>query len=50
MTMKPIIKYNNGRGAILCNRCRIIIKEGLTKKEADGKTNLLLCGECRNVK
>lgn len=44
--MKPIIKFNGGRGAILCNKCRVIIKEDLTKEEANGETNLLLCDEC----
>ena len=28
--MKPIHKYNNGRGATLCHKCHIIISEGLT--------------------
>jgi len=46
--MKPIIKFNNGRGAILCNRCRTIIKEDLTKAETQGQTNLLLCDSCKN--
>jgi hypothetical protein len=44
--MKPIIKFNNGNGAILCNCCRVIIKEYLTKEEIEGKTNLLLCEKC----
>ena len=44
--MKPIIKFNNGYGAILCNRCRVIIKENLTKEEFEGNTDLLLCEKC----
>jgi methyltransferase-like protein len=44
--MKPIIKFNNGNGAILCNRCKVIIKENLTKEEVEGKTDLLLCKKC----
>jgi len=43
---KPIIKYNNGSGAILCNKCRIIIKSNLTKDEFNGKTQLLFCSKC----
>jgi len=31
--LKPIIKFNGGRGAILCNKCSVIIKEGLTLDE-----------------
>jgi hypothetical protein len=46
--MKPIIKFNNGNGAILCNKCRTIIKENLTKEELEGKTDLLLCEKCKN--
>ena len=44
--MKPIIKFNGGRGAILCNKCYVIIKEDLTKEEVNGETDLLLCDEC----
>ena len=44
--MKPIIKFNNGNGAILCNNCRKIIKQNLSKEEFEGKTDLLICDEC----
>lgn len=44
--IKPIIKFNNGEGAILCNKCRKIIKEYLTDEELDGKTSLLYCDSC----
>lgn len=30
MNKKPIHKFNEGRGATLCNKCRRIITEGLT--------------------
>lgn len=36
--MKPKHKFNNGRGAILCQKCNVIISEGLT--------NQVLCGRC----
>ena len=29
--MKPIHKFNGGRGATLCHTCRVIITEGLTE-------------------
>ena len=45
-TIVPIIKYNNGYGAILCNKCRIIIKENLSHDEIQGKTDLLYCQTC----
>ena len=48
--MKPIIKFNGGLGAILCNNCRVIIKSNLTKKEFEGKTKLLLCEKCKKLK
>jgi len=38
--MKPIYKFNNGRGATLCHMCRIIIATG---KMVD----LLFCSECQ---
>lgn len=44
--MKPIIKFNGGAGAILCHKCGRIIKENLTKEEADGKTDLMYCLKC----
>lgn len=44
--LKPIVKFNGGRGAILCHGCRVIIKEGLTLAEFDGKSELLFCNKC----
>jgi hypothetical protein len=41
--MKPIHKFNNGRGAMLCNKCRTIISTG-------PKTNELLCDKCKEKK
>ena len=29
--MKPIHKFNNGRGATLCHKCRTIISIGFTE-------------------
>ena len=37
--MKPIHKFNNGRGATLCHSCSVIISEGMTKD--------LYCEKCR---
>jgi hypothetical protein len=37
---KPIHKFNGGIGATLCNKCRGMISEGLTKE--------LLCDKCKN--
>jgi putative RNA 2'-phosphotransferase len=44
--VKPIVKFNGGRGALLCNKCHVIIKEDLTEEEASGETDLLFCDEC----
>jgi hypothetical protein len=38
--MKPIHKFNNGRGATLCNQCSVIITTGLTDD--------LYCEECKD--
>ena len=43
---KPKIKFNGGLGAILCNKCNIIIKENLSKDEIEGKTDLIYCNKC----
>jgi hypothetical protein len=37
--MKPIHKFNNGNGAMICNNCRTIISTG-------PKTDDLLCEKC----
>jgi len=39
--MKPIHKFNNGRGATLCHLCRTIITTGKM-------TNDLYCDRCLN--
>ena len=41
-------RFNGGRGAVLCNKCRVIVDADLSKDEAllfypDG----VLCAECR---
>lgn len=47
--IKPIIKFNGGVGAILCNQCRKIIKTNLSKEECEGKTPIVFCSDkCRN--
>ena len=38
--MEPIHKFNNGRGAMLCNGCRTIISTG-------PKTEELFCNKCK---
>jgi hypothetical protein len=40
--MKPIHKFNNGRGATLCHSCSVIISEGMTKD--------LYCEKCKPKK
>jgi hypothetical protein len=44
--LRPIIKFNGGRGAILCHKCRKIIKEDLSIKEFNGQSELLFCVDC----
>lgn len=39
--MKPIHKFNNGRGATLCNRCRVIINTGFSEA--------LYCDKCLEI-
>ena len=54
--MKAIVKFNGGRGAILCSKCRVIIKEGheFTPEELQyirGELNHLppqFCEQCTN--
>jgi len=40
--MEPIHKFNNGRGAMLCNGCRTIISTG-------PKTEELFCDKCKQT-
>jgi len=40
--MNPIHKFNNGRGAMLCNGCRTIISTG-------PKTEELFCNKCKQI-
>lgn len=43
--LEPIIKFNGGIGAILCNKCGVIIKTNLTRAESEGRTHHLFCYE-----
>lgn len=40
--MEPIYKFNNGNGAMLCNKCRTIISTG-------PKTEQLYCAKCNPI-
>lgn len=40
--IKPIHKFNNARGAMLCNKCRTIISTGQKTKE-------LYCDKCKET-
>ncbi len=40
------VRFNGGRGAILCNACRVIIKSNLTKEEINDPTPMF-CIPCR---
>lgn len=40
--LKPIHKFNGGRGATLCHECSVIITEGLH--------NILYCDVCKKKK
>ena len=45
-TVNPIVKFNSGSPVLICNDCRIIIKENLTEEEAKGNTDILYCEKC----
>ena len=38
---KAIIKFNNGNGALLCNKCRVIIATGFDHEDKEH-----YCKEC----
>ena len=40
----PILKFNGGAGALLCNECRVIVRERLTKEEFE-RPCILFCQE-----
>jgi len=43
--MNTRFKFNNGNGAVLCQRCHKIIKKNITEEEAK-KLDLYYCKEC----
>ena len=45
-TVNPIVKFNSGSPVLICNDCRIIIKENLTEEEAKGNTDIIYCEKC----
>ena len=46
---KPKIKFNGGIGAILCNKCSVIIKENLSEKEFKGLIDIIYCSTCTKI-
>jgi hypothetical protein len=40
-----IVKFNGGRGALLCNKCHIVIAQGL-----DHPDRTHFCGRCKQVR
>lgn len=45
--LKPLVKFNNGRGAVLCHRCHKIIRQGFVSvKGSKVKAEDLFCPEC----
>jgi hypothetical protein len=50
--LKRIKKFNNGNGAILCNGCRVIVKEGwnnITKEDWESEEPVF-CEKCNELK
>ncbi len=39
-----IVKWNGGRGALLCNRCRTIIREGFEHADIEH-----FCADCAGI-
>jgi hypothetical protein len=39
---RAIFKFNGGRGALLCNRCRVIVREGTEHEDVEH-----YCDECK---
>lgn len=51
--MKPDVRFNGGRGAVLCEECQIIVDEGFTNIEWDALRELdtsCYCQECNKDK
>jgi hypothetical protein len=47
--MKPILRFNNGRGAVTCEKCDIIVDQDFDKDEWDALCKLNVpcyCKEC----
>jgi ferredoxin len=41
---RAIVKWNGGRGALLCNRCRVIVREGAEHEDVEH-----YCASCRGI-
>jgi hypothetical protein len=40
---KAVVKFNSGRGALLCNKCSVIIATGVKHED-----KIHLCEDCKN--
>lgn len=41
---RAVVKFNNGNGALLCNRCRVIIATGSDHQDVEH-----YCDECGRI-
>ena len=44
--LHPLIKFNGGRGAILCRKCRKVIKENINIHDIKITVENIFCLEC----
>jgi ribosomal protein S26 len=44
--LRPRIKFNGGRGAILCRKCGKIIKENISRFDLKRQVENIFCVEC----
>lgn len=44
--LHPLIKFNGGRGAILCRKCGKIIKENIKLSDLTRSVEAIFCFEC----
>lgn len=51
--MRPILKYNGGKGAALCENCRVIVESDFADFELEAIRNLKVpcfCSDCDKEK
>jgi len=42
-----LVKFNGGKGALLCNNCKVIIADGFDHEDRDHYCNMCMSSNCK---